>query len=355
MKPLIVVKFTHSLLSGGYKRLYEILKRGKFEDITYVIVTDSTSFENAAKIFPDFPRILKEYKVFIRKNSGKNGSQLPVLKQAYSYKRILSLGLSIYRVAKRENVDLIISPSEGLETLAASYLASVLCSKPFTAIFQPTSYLFQSSSSTEPLNPLNALSHVNTKTPVEDSLLSKIGFSIDLLSLLKIAEKTVLLTVSKSVSKELARMNPRLEFITITPGNGIDSVTFSVCSREHSNQQRAIFFARLIQEKGIFDLIDIWKEVIKKLPNAKLTVCGIEEKPEVLTEFLNEISNNNLNGNIEFLGQLDETKLFGLIANSYLTVYPSYVDSFSLVTLESLACGTPVIAYDLPAIKTNFG
>jgi glycosyltransferase involved in cell wall biosynthesis len=41
--------------------------------------------------------------------------------------------------------------------------------------------------------------------------------------------------------------------------------------------------------------------------------------------------------------------------NSYLTINPSYVDAFSLVTLESLACGTPVVAYNLPASRHNFG
>lgn len=59
MKPIILIKFKYSSLSGGYKRLYEVLKRGKFEGIDYIIITDSKSCENAVKIFPNFMEILK--------------------------------------------------------------------------------------------------------------------------------------------------------------------------------------------------------------------------------------------------------------------------------------------------------
>jgi glycosyltransferase involved in cell wall biosynthesis len=144
-----------------------------------------------------------------------------------------------------------------------------------------------------------------------------------------------------------------IKFVTITPGNGIDLSEFSTESPENFDYH-GVFFARLIPEKGIFDLIEIWKLVVKKMPNAKLAVCGIAEETEIVKKFLKEVSKYNLSNNIEFLGQQDKAKLLNIVANSYLTVYPSYVDSFSLVTLESLACGTPVIAYDIPAIRHNF-
>jgi glycosyltransferase involved in cell wall biosynthesis len=89
--------------------------------------------------------------------------------------------------------------------------------------------------------------------------------------------------------------------------------------------------------------------------NARLAVCGIVEKEGVVEKFLKEVSKYDLSDNIEFLGQQDAARLLDVVASSYLTVYPSYLDSFSLVTLESLACGTPVIAYDIPAIRHNFG
>jgi glycosyltransferase involved in cell wall biosynthesis len=353
LRPIILVRFIYSSLSGGYKRLYEILKRGRSEGIDYIIVTDSESCENAVKIFPDFMDILGQYKVF-KKDFKENGAVFPGLKQVFWCKRILSLALFISRVAKEEDADLIISPGEGTWGVLVCYLASIFCFKPWTAIFQPTTDLLQPSYLLGSLNPLNVLTHVNSKTSVnKQSLISKIGLGIDLLSLLKIAEKTIILTVSNSVVEDFGFMDPRIRFVTITPGNGIDMSKFPTELPENFNYH-GVFFARLVPEKGIFDLIDIWKLVVKKMHNARLAVCGIVEEKEIVKKFLKEVSRYNLSHSIEFLGQQDEAKLLNIVANSYLTVYPSYADSFSLVTLESLACGTPVIAYNIPAIRHNF-
>jgi glycosyltransferase involved in cell wall biosynthesis len=46
--------------------------------------------------------------------------------------------------------------------------------------------------------------------------------------------------------------------------------------------------------------------------------------------------------------------LIPLIKSSGLTLYPSLLDSFGLVVLESLACGVPVVAYNIPAIRENY-
>jgi glycosyltransferase involved in cell wall biosynthesis len=353
VRVIILVNFTHSSLSGGYKRLYEILKRGKSEGINYVIITDSRSCENAVKIFPDFMKILKMYKV-VKRAPQKTGTLYPRLKQIYSYGRILNFALLISKVAKENGADLIVSPEEGVEGVAASYLASIFCFRPWTAIFQPFQDLLRPSYSLGPLSPFNILKHVSSKPSVNNlSLLSKIGFCAELFSLLKISEKTVILAVSNSVVGDFSYMNPRMRFVTITPGIGIDLSEYSTELSENF-EYHGVFFARLIPEKGIFDLIEIWKFVVNKIPNAKLAICGITERKETVKKLLEKVRNYHLSNNIEFLGQQNRTKLIEIVTKSYLTVYPSYGDAFSLVTLESLACGTPVIAYDIPAIRHNF-
>jgi hypothetical protein len=228
IRPIIPLTFTHSSLSGGYKRRYEILKRGKSVGIDYIIITDSKSCENAVTIFPDFMEILGQYKV-IKTDFKKEESSILGLKQIFTFKRIVKLALFISRVAKEENADLIIVPGEETEIVLKSYLASIFCSKPWTAIFQPTTDLLQPSYSLEPLNPLNILSHVNNKISANNiSLISKIGFSFDLLGLLKAAEKTSMLAVSSSVVEDFGHMNPRIRFVTITPGNGIELSKFPI-------------------------------------------------------------------------------------------------------------------------------
>lgn len=354
VRPVLLVKFNYPSLSGGYKRLYELLKRGKSEGIDYIIITDSASCENAVKIFPNFLEVLGKYKV-IRRDLKKRKTSIPVLEPLYKLKRLIDSALYVSRVAKEEDADLIVAPDEGTERVLTCCLASIFCSKPWTALFQPTTDLFQPSYSLKPLNPMNILAHINKKSSAKGlSLISKIRLSIYCLILLKAAEKTSILTVSKSVVEDFGHMDPRIKFIPIIPGNGIELGKFPTEIAKSFDYQ-GVFFARLIPIKGIFDLIEIWKRVVEKMPNAKLAVCGISEEIETVKKFLKEARKHKLDNNIDFLGKQEEDDLFRIVANSYLTVYPSYVDSFSLVTLESLACGTPVITYDLPAIRHNFG
>jgi len=354
VRPVINIEFARTTLSGGYKRLYEILKRAKSEGINYIVVIDSKSCENALKIFPDFKEIIGKYTV---RWGDFRSSATPYsgLKQLCWYKRIIKRALFISRVVKEEDADMIVAPSEGLSAVLACYLASFFCRKPWTSVFQPFAEHFRPSTSLGALNPSNILTHVSSKTSTRNlPLASKVGLCIDVLSLLQTAEKTTILAVSNSVVEDFIKLNPRLKFITITPGNGIDLSKFSTKTPEVFDFQ-GVFFARLIPEKGIFDLIEIWKMVVDGIPNAKLAICGITENKKVVERFTKELQKYNMSSNIEFLGQQAETKLLDVITRSFLTVYPSYADSYSIVVLESLACGTPVVAYNISAIRDIFG
>ena len=95
--------------------------------------------------------------------------------------------------------------------------------------------------------------------------------------------------------------------------------------------------------------------MVKIKPKAKLAVAGIIEKQKYVEDFQKMVSRYSLSKNIVFLGEQKESSLRNLVKSSKLTLNPSMLDPFSLVTLESLACGIPVVAYNIPAIKNIFG
>ncbi|ACP39240.1 glycosyl transferase group 1 [Sulfolobus islandicus M.14.25] len=112
----------------------------------------------------------------------------------------------------------------------------------------------------------------------------------------------------------------------------------------------AVFFARLIPEKGIFDLIKIWKEVKKKLENTKLIICGKFYNKKIENKFLSMKSKD-----VIYAGFLPIEELYNTVAKAKVFIYPSHFDSFSFVMLESLAMRTPIVAYGLPAINEIYG
>ena len=57
---------------------------------------------------------------------------------------------------------------------------------------------------------------------------------------------------------------------------------------------------------------------------------------------------------VRYLGFVDGEEKYSVLARSWLMIYPSRYDSFPISVLESLACGTPVIAYDIPGIVLNY-
>ena len=58
---------------------------------------------------------------------------------------------------------------------------------------------------------------------------------------------------------------------------------------------------------------------------------------------------------VRTLGYLPEPDLAGVVAGAAAVVVPSWYEGFGLPALEALACGTPVVAADLPAHREVLG
>jgi glycosyltransferase involved in cell wall biosynthesis len=358
IRPLIIVSAKYGSVSGGYLRVYEILKRGKNNGINYVIVTDKQSYANLVEMFPGYKEIFRQYRTYIINKRGcDNFSSLAfrLFNSVNRYSNYLLTAKQISKIAKDEDVDLIVGTSEGTEMVYLSFLAGKLSRKPWTTILQGEKEILMATSKLGPLNFISVFKHVSSKESIKKAnFVSKIGYAIEVLSVLKFAEKSLMLTISQSLADELKLLNPKLKFYIIKPGNGID--LDKIYRKKGKNIKYDIaFFSRLIPEKGIFDLIRVTKLVSEKLPEIKVAVAGIIENQSYFKKFLKLIYNYKLEKNITFLGSLPHYAVFDLIDSSKLVVYPSTLDTHPLVVLESLACGKPVITYKIKAIEMNYG
>ena len=104
--------------------------------------------------------------------------------------------------------------------------------------------------------------------------------------------------------------------------------------------------------KGIDQLL----KAITYLQNSKglrLVIIGGDESSQDEMERLQKLSRTlRLDGSVNFLGSIKHDKLPYFYSAANVCVIPSYYESFGLVALESLACGTPVVATDVGALKS---
>ena len=112
----------------------------------------------------------------------------------------------------------------------------------------------------------------------------------------------------------------------------------------------AVCVGRLHRSKGIFDLPQIWAEVRKVWPNARLAIIGGTSDADVVNELRAAIAaaGGGFDDSIELLGYLDSLILWPLVKSAKVFLCPSHEEGFGIAPIEGLASGLAVVAYDLP-------
>ncbi|MFC1922379.1 glycosyltransferase family 4 protein [Chloroflexota bacterium] len=120
--------------------------------------------------------------------------------------------------------------------------------------------------------------------------------------------------------------------------------------------QRIIGMAsRLATEKGVEYLVQALPSVLEKFPTARVLFAGQHEGvlgEEIYAEKLAPLL-NNLGEHWTFLGILPPDDWSAFFHEAEVTVLPSInsTESFGMVQVESITCGTPVISTDLPGVR----
>lgn len=114
----------------------------------------------------------------------------------------------------------------------------------------------------------------------------------------------------------------------------------------------AIFIGRHSPTKGIFDLVKIWSIVTKSIPSATLIMVG-SCSPGIRAKLNSLIDKHGLRDRVVLKGTVDDETKYKLVKESKICLFPSYLEGWAIVPQEALACGLPVVAYDLPVYEEN--
>ena len=155
--------------------------------------------------------------------------------------------------------------------------------------------------------------------------------------------------------KEHMSTKKRLKGKMILVDNGVDVAYMNRISPYiiPNRQYDAIMLARLAPSKGIFDLPKIWAAVCSRNPNSKLGLIGGGSE-EIVATLKKMFFDEGISSNVDILGYLDTESTYRYLKSSKLFLFTSREEGWGISIAEAMACGLPVIAFDLPVYKYIF-
>jgi len=133
-----------------------------------------------------------------------------------------------------------------------------------------------------------------------------------------------------------ADRSPDLDYIE-TVHHGLDLRQFEF-QPEPANDY-LLFFGRIHHDKGAFEAIEIALGC-----NKKLIMAGIIQDQDYFNRFIEPYLKNS---QIEYIGSVGPDQRNQLLGNAAALVHPiNFNEPFGLSVIESMACGTPVIAFN---------
>lgn len=128
---------------------------------------------------------------------------------------------------------------------------------------------------------------------------------------------------------------------------GVDTEKFYPKIRD-LNLRKILFVGRLVEKKGVFDLLKAYKKVQDKFEDVELSIVG--DGP-LRREAENYVLNNSLR-KVVFKGKLAQKEVIDEIGSSTIFCVPSKTavngdsEAFGIVFIEAQSMGIPVVSYN---------
>ena len=168
----------------------------------------------------------------------------------------------------------------------------------------------------------------------------------------------ILMTSAKEKNNLMRYYPAREETIAVVPC-GVDLDLFQPLDKAQARRRigaahddiLALYVGRFAPEKGLERLLKA-AACLKSLPRLRLIIVGGDGNGDPDRQRMLRMSNvYGLRERVTFTGRVDQAGLPAFYSAADMLVVPSAYESFGMVALESLACGTPVVASRVGAME----
>lgn len=181
-----------------------------------------------------------------------------------------------------------------------------------------------------------------------------LSFILDSISLLCIRSADITFALHSKIKEDLIKHKGFQKEKVQTLGLGIDFKNIQSQNIISNTQNfEGVYLGRLHPAKGIYDIPHIWKRVTDKIPHARLVVIGESDK-ETKKQINRMIKKVNLNKNIILAGVLSDHRVLSILKMAKVFLFTDYENGWGLAVAESMACGLPVVGYDINVLGTVF-
>jgi glycosyltransferase involved in cell wall biosynthesis len=160
---------------------------------------------------------------------------------------------------------------------------------------------------------------------------------------------------SPFLKRYLSKVHPILPPVEIAPASEADLAALRLKAGIQPGQRLIGMAARLATEKGAEYLCEALPLVLQKHPTARVLYAGQYQDVFGEQSYARRLAPliEQLNDHWTFLGTLTDSEQTAFYRLCEVTVLPSInsTESYGLVQVESMACGTPVIASDRPGMR----
>ena len=111
-----------------------------------------------------------------------------------------------------------------------------------------------------------------------------------------------------------------------------------------------MYLGRIKAYKRVELLIEIFKDILKKKPGAKLIIAGWGTEA---TGIIDSVMRGKFRRRIHILGPVNETEKTMLLSRSWLFVNPSIGEGWSIAVIESNIHGTPAAAFNVSGLSES--
>lgn len=153
-----------------------------------------------------------------------------------------------------------------------------------------------------------------------------------------------IIAVSQALADVAARVGISPASITIIP-DGVDLTRF--VPMPGAREPLILYVGSLIKRKGIIYLLEAMSQISHRYPSLHLTIVGDGVERPLLEKTSSELG---LQGRVTFTGSQTTEQVRQWMQRARLFVLPSVEEGLGVVLLESLACGTPIVATQVGGI-----